>query len=180
MPTTQWDDWDNFPNNPPHWDGFDAAGWGAGAPRRRFPWKAVLIVLIIGAVGVAGLVVAGRAIEGPEAAARRYLRAVAAFDGNEMARRTCDAQQQALLESGLMITAISALSDYYLGVDVGDFTVDVQDVSVTALSRDGGQALVAVRGQARVSFLMISLPTPIDETWIMVREDGRWKWCGTP
>lgn len=167
--------WDGFDN--PGWNDYDPAGWGLDAPRRRFPWRAVLIVLIVGVVGVGGLV-AARAAEGPEGAARRYLRAVVAFDGNEVARRTCAAQQQALQESGLLLTAIYALADYYLGIGADDFAFDVQDVSVTTLSRSDGRAIVGVRGVARVSFLMFSVPAPIDEAWIMVREGGRWKWCG--
>ena len=180
-PTASWDDnWNDNRGNPPPdagWGGGD--GWGAPA-RRAFPWRVVLIVLLAGGGVVVGLRLLGGALEGPEAAARRYLQAAVAYDGNELARRTCAAQQQALMEAGLVITALDLIANYYVDVGLEDIDFDLRDLEFTEISRSGDQAVVRVSGELRTSLLFLSVPGQVDDTWLMVREDGRWKYCGYP
>jgi hypothetical protein len=46
------------------------------------------------------------------------------------------------------------------------------------VSSSGDTAQVRVAGQIRVSILAISQTQQVDETWSMLREGGKWKWCG--
>lgn len=180
-PTANWDD--NWNNNrgwdlpDPGWGGGN--GWGAPA-RRAFPWRLVLIVLLVGGAAVVGLRVLGGALEGPAGAARRYLQAAVAYDGNELARRTCAAQQQALMEAGLVITALNMIANYYVDMGLEDVDFDLSDLEFTVVSRTGDRAVVRISGELRTSILLLSVPGRVDDTWLMVREDGRWKYCGYP
>lgn len=38
--------------------------------------------------------------------------------------------------------------------------------------------MVNVSGAIRVAILTFAQEFPVNEYWIMVREDGQWKWCG--
>ena len=181
-PAASWDDgWNDSHRgwDPPDagWGGGD--GWGAPA-RRAFPWRVIVIVLLVAGGAVVGLRLLGGALEGPAAAARRYLQAAVAYDGNELARRTCAAQQQALMEAGLMITALDMLANYYVDGGLEDIDFDLRDLEFTVVSRTGDQAVVRVSGELRTSLLFLSVPGQVDDSWLMVREDGRWKYCGYP
>ncbi len=180
-PAASWNDgWnDNQGWNPPDagWGGGN--GWGAPA-RRAFPWRVILIMLLVGGGAVVGLRLVGGALEGPVGAARRYMQAAVAYDGNELARRTCAAQQQALMEAGLVITALDLIANYYVDVGLEDIDFDLRDLEFTEISRSGDQAVVRVSGELRTSLLFLSVPGQVDDTWLMVREDGRWKYCGYP
>lgn len=175
LPAANWDDsW----NDSRGWDPPDP-GWGAPA-RRAFPWRVILIILLAGGGVVVGLRVVGGVLEGPAGAARRYLQASVAFDGNELARRTCAAQQQALMEAGLVITALDMIANYYVDMGLEDVDFDISDLKFRVVSQTGDRALVRVSGEMRTSLLLLSVPAPIDDTWLMVRENGRWKYCGYP
>ncbi len=103
-----------------------------------------------------------------------------AFDGNELARRTCAAQQQALMEAGLVITALDMIANYYVDMGLEDVDFDISDLKFRVVSQTRDRALVRVSGEMRTSLLLLSVPAPIDDTWLMVRENGRWKYCGYP
>ena len=172
-PRTNWDDsW----NNPGNWGGAGDS-WG-GAPRRALPWKPLLIVLVVVVVGVVAWRALGRVVEGPDAAARRYFQAVIELRANELAARTCAATQEALMGTGAVLTAISVILNYYTGISLQDVEIDARDLSYTTLSQSGDRAEVRVNGTVRSSILFLSMPYPMDEYWLMVREGGRWKWCG--
>lgn len=179
-PDAIWDDsWNDNSgwNSPdPEWGGRD--NWGAPA-RRVFPWRVVLFLLLAGGGVVVGLRVVG-VLEGPAGAARRYLQAAVRFDGNDLSRRTCAAQQQALMEAGLMITALDMVANYYVDIGLEDVDFDIRDLTFTVVSQTGDQAVVRISGEMRTSLLLLSMPAPVDDTWLMVREDGRWKYCGYP
>ena len=182
-PPANWDDsWnDNRGWDPPPPD----PGWGGGgdwgAPvRRAFPWLVILIVLLAGGGVVVGLRLVGGVLEGPAGAARRYLQAAVAFDANELARRTCADQQQALMEAGLVITALDLVANYYVGVGLEDASFDISELEVTVISRTGDRAVVHIQGEMRTARLFISVPAPVDDTWLLLREDGRWKYCVLP
>lgn len=169
--------WDDSWDNPGGWDS-SGAGWGMPAPRRVFPWKVIVAVVLVVTVVVVGVRLVASAAEGPAVAARRYLQAAVSMDGNDLARRTCDAQQEALMGTGLVLTALSMIANYYVGFGLEDVQVDLSDVNYTTVSQAADRAEVRVSGEMRSSILLLSLPVPIDEQWLMVREDGRWKWCG--
>lgn len=182
-PAANWDDsWnDNRGWDPPPPD----SGWGGGGDwggpvRRAFPWRVVLIAVLVVGGGVVGLRLVGGVLEGPAAAARRYLLAAVTFDANEMSRRTCAAQQQALMEAGLVVTALDMVANYYVGVGLEDVSYDISDLEFTVGSRAGDRAVVHIQGEMRTALLFISVPVPVDDTWLMVRESGRWKYCGLP
>ena len=173
-PAASWDD--NWNDNR-GWESPDA-GWGAPA-RRAFPWRVILIVLLVGGGAVIGVRLLSGALEGPTAAARRYMQAAVTYDGNELARRTCAAQQQALMEAGLVITALDLIANYYVDLGLEDIDFDLRDLEFTAISRAGDRAVVRVSGELRTSLLLLSVPGQVEDTWLMVREDGRWKNCGS-
>lgn len=172
---SEWNDWGN-PDPGSGWS--DAAGWDVPAHRARFPWRPLLIVLVVGSVVVGGVVLLGRMLEGPSAAARRYALAAAALDANELARRTCESRQLELLQTGVILTALSMIGEYYVGIGLDALNTDVDDLEYVTLREDAAEAEVYVSGEMRSSLVFISIPIVIDEYWLMVREDGHWKWCG--
>ena len=84
------------------------------------------------------------------------------------------------MEAGLMITALDMLANYYVDVGLEDIDFDLRDLEFTVVSRTGDQAVVRVSGELRTSLLFLSVPGQVDDSWLMVREDGRWKYCGYP
>lgn len=166
-------DWSNWGTSPGPDD-----EWNMGAPRRpRLPWK-MLLLLALGSLAlfpVVRLLVSGSS---PAAAARRYYAAATRWDGNQLARLTCAEQQTALMEAGLVAGALDIIARYYLGDGLDLVEIDIEDIRFETISESEQEAIVHVSGELRTAYLLLSLPVPVDENWRMVRENGRWKWCG--
>ncbi len=120
-----------------------------------------------------------------EVAALDYLRATLVNDADRLPNLICDN-----VPAGT--ATLDLLSYWYIGMALNaspDFDIDDLDIDVTAerLNTDGNVAEVRMRGS--VTFpedlppspqapLPVDKRAPIDEVWVMVNEEGNWKWCG--
>lgn len=112
----------------------------------------------------------------PEGAAKKWFNATMNLDGNTTLELTCEAQRENIQNAGLLTSAM-ALVPQAFGINM-ESQGDVSDVKFSTTSNDGNTAYVYVTGEIRMAILAFAQATPIDETWRMVNEDGKWKWCG--
>ena len=113
----------------------------------------------------------------PERAARDWFKASNELDGNKMYDLTCRKMREEVQMAGLITTAVSLLPQL-IGLDIPQGKVDVSDLNFTTIRGDDSSAHVRVSGEVRMAILAFPMAYPIDETWLMVNEDGKWKWCG--
>ncbi|MEN6479211.1 MAG: hypothetical protein ABFD20_06200 [Anaerolineales bacterium] len=133
--------------------------------------RAVILVLLM----LASLLVACQPSDSPEKAAREWVEASLNYDGNKMAQRTCTALQEELQNQALLLSAFAALGQMYTGQQTQG---DISELHFETLNRSGDTAQVRVTGEIHVAVLAFSQAEQVDETWRMIREDGKWKWCG--
>jgi hypothetical protein len=118
--------------------------------------------------------------DSPERAAREWFDAMLNLDGNKILERTCLQQRAYIQEVGLWGSVVAMLPQLF-GLDVrsqGD--VSGLEFSTTSTNLDQTVATVRVHGEIRVAVLALAQAYPIDESWLMVKEEGVWRWCGTP
>jgi hypothetical protein len=115
--------------------------------------------------------------DSPEAAAKEWLQAMAAMDGNKIAERTCAAQQASVQQAGLWLSVFGLFGQMQLG-DQAQAKIDISGLTFTTVRSSGDTAAVQVSGRVRVAILAVSQAQDVNETWRMEREDGKWKWCG--
>lgn len=113
--------------------------------------------------------------DSPEKAAKEWLEAWANLDGNKLAERTCDAQQETVQSGAIWLSAFAALGQMFTGQRT---QADISDLRFVTISRSDDTAQVRVTGEIRTAVLAIAQKQQVDETWQMVREGGKWKWCG--
>jgi len=129
----------------------------------------------------------------PTYAAEKWLDAMWTADGYEVMELTCDEQVWVsnLVNSGsviqglvkfLGITSIPALDELGLDVDIlglGDqFEVERSQIKFTEVRQGADSALVTATGRLRIRVFGGWFPYRLNEQWVMVREDDRWRWCG--
>jgi len=124
---------------------------------------------------VSALTVCGAIGDSPEKAAEEWAQAFANLDGNKVAERTCAAQQANVQQAGLWTSVFNLFGQQMIGQEA---KTDVSGLRFTTVSSSGNTADVRVTGQIRVAVMALSQTQDVDETWRMVREDGKWKWCG--
>jgi hypothetical protein len=122
----------------------------------------VLLVILLTACG---------SKDSPERAAKEWMEALLTMDGNSAAKLTCRDQQAALEDAGMWLGLFGALSG-------GKPEVDLSDVRFKTLRQDSSTAAVQVTGDARLSTGGMVNTKHFDRAMDMVKEDGRWKWCG--
>lgn len=125
-------------------------------------------------IGVCLLTACGTG-ETPESAAEEWLEALANMDGNELLERTCAEQQGNVQEAGLWLSAFAVLAQSFTGQQT---EADISDLNFAVVDKSGDTARVRVSGQIRTAVLAVAQVQEVDEVWRMVREDGKWKWCG--
>jgi len=114
--------------------------------------------------------------DSPEQAAKEWIEAFVNLDGNKLAERTCAAQQENVQSGAMWVSAFAALGQMFTGQRT---KADISDLRFVTIGRSGSDiAQVRVTGVIRISVLAIAQTQQVDETWQMIREAGRWKWCG--
>jgi len=113
--------------------------------------------------------------DSPEAAAKEWMQAFANLDGNKIAERTCTAQQANVQQAGMWASVFGMFGQQTIGQQS---KTDISDLKFTTISSSGDTAQVRVTGQVRFAVLALSQTQDVNETWRMVREDGKWRWCG--
>lgn len=114
---------------------------------------------------------------GPDKAAKEWFEAASNMDGTKIYELTCQEQRENVQMTGLINSAISLLPELLIGINIQG-EVDLSDLTYTVLSNDEKTAFVKVSGEVRLAVLSFPTAYPIDETWRMVFEDEKWKWCG--
>ena len=119
----------------------------------------------------------------PVIAARDWLKAANGAYTQIAVARTCGEKAEELKanrESGLAgyIVISKKLRSTAAQNEVG-VALDVSDVAFSVLSLEQEEAVVEAKGKA---FIIVGegspSPVALDERWLMVLEDGEWKWCG--
>ena len=132
------------------------------------------ISLIILFLGLSVLTACGVG-DSPEGAAKEWMTAFASLDGNKIAERTCAAQQANVQQAGMWTSVFNLFGQQTIGQQS---KTDISGLKFSTINSSGNTAKVRVMGQIRVAVLALSQTQNIDETWKMVQEDGKWKWCG--
>ena len=113
--------------------------------------------------------------DSPEGAAKAWVKALMNRDGNKMAELTCAEEQEAMQQAGLWISAFDILGQAVIGQRT---QADVSGLRFTIISQSGDTACVRVTGEVRQAILAFSQTQTMDDRMGMIREDGRWKYCG--
>ena len=114
-------------------------------------------------------------MDSPERAAQEWLQASVDLDGNKLMERTCAAQQENIQEAGMWASVFNIFGQQAIGVQA---KTDLSGLKFSTTSSSGNTARVRVTGQIRVAVLALAQSQKVDETWRMVKEEGKWKWCG--
>lgn len=122
-----------------------------------------------------GMLMACGPSDSPEMAAKEWMTAFANLDGNKLAERTCASQQANVQRAGMQISILGLFSQHMMDQQA---KIDISGLSFSTLESSGNSAHVQVTGQIRVAILALSQTQVVDETWQMVKEGERWKWCG--
>jgi formylglycine-generating enzyme required for sulfatase activity len=126
----------------------------------RIGWVTITSTLLLAVVVFA---TQWRGQESPETAAREWLEALRDPDSNKL-NRTCSAQQ-ANIQSGII--RFSSLIE-----------ADILDLRFVPISQSTDTAQVLVTGEIRTAAPTFAQTQLIHETWQMIWEDDKWKWCG--
>jgi photosystem II stability/assembly factor-like uncharacterized protein len=97
------------------------------------------------------------------------------MDGNKLMERTCAEQQESVQETGLWLSAFGVLGQSFIGQQT---QTDISDLRFNVVNETGNTARVRVTGQIRTAVLAVAQTQEVDEEWLVVQEDGKWKWCG--
>lgn len=130
---------------------------------------ALLIMILLSLLSACG------PTDSPDKAAKEWLEAWTNLDGNKLAERTCDAQQENVQSGAIWVSAFAALGEMFTGQRT---QVDTSDLHFVPISKSGDTAQIRVTGEIRSAVLAIAQTQEVDETWLIVREGGKWKWCG--
>lgn len=179
-------------------DSFDENEDGMGSSGLALP-KGLLIVLvfmvviaIIAGLGFGATQLLNR--RAPAYATEEWVEAMWNTDSETVLDRTCDQQiwvsnvlASGTSISGLMgyldITQIPGLDQVVIpGVDLNglkdEFEIDRSRIEFEEVMNDGQTAVVTAQGQLRFRVFDGWYPYRLNETWRVIVEDGRWKWCG--
>ena len=123
------------------------------------------------------MLVACQPPESPARGAQEWTEAQWKMDGNKSLERTCAAEQENMQMMGNLTAAATILAQQYIGQQ--DIKVDTSNLRYETFSESGSNAQVQVRGIVSTAILSFVQTQQIDDTYTMVFEDGKWKWCGT-
>jgi len=111
----------------------------------------------------------------PEKAAAIWLDALLNLDGNVLAQRTCRAQREAVKTQAMWDSALTAMGQLLVGQKTEG---DISGLKFSLEADSGDKARIRVMGDLSTAVLGTFETQEVDETWLMVREDGMWRWCG--
>ncbi len=171
----------------------DTLSSGASLPGRFMVVLITIVVIVaISALGFLGLRFWQSTT--PVYAAEDWFDAMWAMDSETVLDRTCDDEiwVSNAIASGasiggmveyLDITQIPDLEKYLIpGVDLesikNEFEIDRSRIVFEEVISDEQTAVVTAKGQLRIRVFKGWYPYRLDETWQIMQEDGRWKWCG--
>lgn len=121
-----------------------------------------------------------------EAGAKRWVKASAEMDRTTLSKITCADYQMDIQSMGVISSLttyiapeiINELTGTQLGKLLQEYEIDVSDIKYEEISNSGDQAVVRAEGIMSMSVLHMPITIPVDSDYYMIKEDGRWKWCG--
>lgn len=117
---------------------------------------------------------------GPEKAAKAWFEFTERGEILEADELVCEEQKESFREGAFVLSGIYTFAQGFLGTDQ-PVEIDASDIEYTrvdSLSSDD-RVVVEVEGEIRMAALGIVDSEELYYQWIMVKEDGQWKWCGT-
>lgn len=167
--------------------------WETPSRNSRHPTILLALILLLLATAVAAGAFWLVQRRTPTYAAEKWFDAMFAANGYRVMELTCDEEiwvsnvvnggsvVQGFLEF-LGITSIPGLDILGVAPDLQDLSkeieVDRSQVEFTEVQQSNDSAVVAVNGRLRIRAFGGWFPYRLDEEWLMVREDGQWRWCG--
>ena len=109
-------------------------------------------------------------------AARTWATATTNAQGVEALGLTCADLRQVAQTENLVGTRLADLLRLRLD---STFETDLSALNFQVVEREGGTAVVQVKGNARLAAFGSEVAVELNEKWTMREEDGRWKWCGS-
>jgi hypothetical protein len=114
----------------------------------------------------------------PDPAAKEWMRALTAQDGQKLADLTCDADQTALQQVGTFFSALGILSSSV--ISGAQIKIGIDDLTYNTTRNDGSSADIHVAGPLHASLLLVSNTQNVSFTMPMVYEHSRWRFCEKP
>lgn len=147
----------------------------------NFNGRSITRILTLGLVFLCGLTLLSCSLgSGPEKAAKAWFEATERGEVLEADELVCEEQKENFREGAFVYSGIYTFAQQFLGTDQ-PVEIDASDIEYTrvdSLSSDD-RVVVEVEGEIRMAALGIVDSEELYYQWIMVKEDGQWKWCGT-
>ena len=105
-------------------------------------------------------------------AARAWVNATTNAQGVQALGLTCVDMRQALQTGNLVGTSLSDMLRLHLD---SSFKADFSGLTYQVVDREGGTAVLQVKGNARLAAFGSEGAVELNEKWTMREEDGRWK-----
>ena len=132
--------------------------------------KALYIILLL----CLTIILSACSGSGPEKSAETWFQAMATSDGTTALKLTCGTYKADIQNMGLLMGGINMLA----GGMVSDAEVDTSSVTFETTAKSGDDATVRVSGTYIQGLMGAAFEQQVDANFIMVKEDGEWKWCG--
>lgn len=146
----------------------------------HFDGRSMTRILTLGLAFLCGLTLLSCGLaNGPEKAAKAWFEATERGEVLEADELVCEEQKDSFREGAFVLSGIYTFAEEFLGTDQ-PVEIDASEIEYTrvdSLSSDD-RAVVEVKGEVRMAALGIVDSEELYYQWIMVKEDGQWKWCG--
>ena len=110
----------------------------------------------------------------PAKAAEEWIQAISTSDGVTALALTCDEYKPAIQEMGFFMGGMNMLT----GGMLSNAEVDTSGLEFETISRNGSEAVVSVSGNIIQGMMGVAMEQPINANIYMLKEDGKWKYCG--
>jgi hypothetical protein len=114
--------------------------------------------------------------EAPEQAAKEWIQAIAELDGSKINALACSELQVDVEQVGIGASGWSLFGQVVTGRPT---EIDVSGLRFETIRSDVQTATVRVSGEVRTVVQSLSQSQTIDQPLLMVKEDGKWKVCGS-
>lgn len=117
---------------------------------------------------------------GPEKAAKAWFEFTERGEILEADKLVCEEQKDSFREGAFVLSGIYTFAQGFLGTDQ-PVEIDASDIEYTRVDSlsSADRVVVEVEGEIRMTALGIVDSEELYYLWVMVNEDGQWKWCGT-
>lgn len=143
--------------------------------------RSMIRTLMLGLVFLCGLTLLSCGFgNDPEKAASEWFATTQRAELLKADEMVCEEQKESFREGAFIYSGIYTIGQELLGTDQ-PMEIDASDIEFTkvdSLSSDD-RVVVEVKGELRMTALEIVDSEDLYYLWVMVNEDGEWKWCGT-